>query len=191
MVKGVVFDLDGTLLDSQLCFSSIRKILGVPENHLILEHLDTLDFEEKNKKAKMLEDIELRAAMNSKLFPGVQEIFKKLSKNGMRIGILTRNCAQVMAWFLKAFPELPVDHAITREHTAPKPSPQGLHVFLERWELTPSELLMVGDSYLDMECGINAGAQTAWFKQSSSQITVEVDYIIEHLNDLGKILDSV
>ncbi|MFK7823006.1 MAG: HAD family hydrolase [Oligoflexales bacterium] len=191
MVKGVVFDLDGTLLDSQLCFSSIRKILGVPENHLILEYLDTLSSEEKNKKAKMLEDIELRAAIKSKLFPGVQEIFEKLSKNGIRIGILTRNCAQVMGWFLKAYPELSIDHAITRENTAPKPSPQGLHVFLERWKLTPNELLMVGDSYLDMECGINAGAQTVWFKQSSSQISVEVDYIIEHLNDLGKILDSV
>ena len=191
MVKGIVFDLDGTLLDSQLCFSSIKKALGIPENYLILEYLETLEPEEKLEKIRVLEEIELQAAMKSELFPGAKEIFGRINNHGLRIGILTRNCAQVMTWFLQAFPELQVDHFITREHAPPKPSPQGLHEFSKRWGLAPTELLMVGDSHLDMECGLNAGTKTAWFKQSSSHNSVEVDYIIEHLDELGSILDGL
>ena len=42
MYKGIVFDLDGTLVDSPLCFRTIRRELGIPEGEYILEHLETL-----------------------------------------------------------------------------------------------------------------------------------------------------
>lgn len=170
-------------------FASIRKALGVPEGRLILEYLETLDPKQKSEKVEVLEGIELGAAMKAELFPGTQDIFARLSKLKIKAGILTRNCARVMSWFLEAHPELRVDHAITRELAAPKPNPDGLQVFLKRWEIAPSELLMVGDSYLDMECGLNAGAQTVWFKQKISNMTVEVDYVIEHLGELSPIVE--
>ena len=184
MIKGVVFDLDGTLLDSQLCFTSIRQALGIPEGQLILEYLETLDHDERSEKTQALEEIELHAAMKSKLFPGAQEVLTSLPRIGVKAGILTRNCKRVVSWFLGAFPELAVEYAVARELAPPKPNPRGLQIFLDRWSIAPSELLMVGDSYLDMECGLNAGVKTAWFRQDSNHITTNVHFIIDHLSEL-------
>ena len=62
MYKGIVFDLDGTLVDSPLCFKSIRKQLDIPEGEWILEYLETLSFDDKTLKLTKLEQIELDAA---------------------------------------------------------------------------------------------------------------------------------
>ena len=42
MFKGIVFDLDGTLLDSKLCFDRIRDELDIPQGEFILEYLETI-----------------------------------------------------------------------------------------------------------------------------------------------------
>lgn len=40
-VRGVVFDMDGTLIDSSLDFGRIRAEAGVPDGRPILEFLET------------------------------------------------------------------------------------------------------------------------------------------------------
>lgn len=42
MYKGLIFDLDGTLIDSPLCFNAIRKALDIPDGNYILEYLEKL-----------------------------------------------------------------------------------------------------------------------------------------------------
>ena len=62
-IKAVVFDLDGTLVDSQLDFTELRRRLGWPEHTLILEHLATLSCAvERQQAAQIIVDFELEGA---------------------------------------------------------------------------------------------------------------------------------
>ena len=67
----VVFDLDGTLVDSQLDFTELRRRLGWPEHTLILEHLATLSCAvERQQAAQIIVDFELEGARKALSEPG-------------------------------------------------------------------------------------------------------------------------
>lgn len=168
MYKGVVFDLDGTLVDSRLCFKTIRRQLGIPEGEWILEYLETLAAEEKRLKHRDLENIELKAAQNATLFSGVIQTLEELRQKEMRLGIFTRNCSSVTNLILQKF-GLKFDLVITRDDGPPKPNPTGLIIFLTQWCLSPKELLFVGDAPSDIECGKAAGVATALFLNGQNQ----------------------
>ncbi|MBL7670777.1 MAG: HAD family hydrolase [Bdellovibrionaceae bacterium] len=162
MYKAIVFDLDGTLIDSPLCFRSIRRALSIPDDSYILEYLECLPEDQRNQKLEMLEAIEVEAAYNSTLFPGVQELFGELKSRGIRTGVFTRNCSAVVSVVSKKF-DLAFDMFVTREDAPPKPNPAGLRMFLEKRNLKEQDLLYVGDFKFDIDCGKEVGVKTALF----------------------------
>jgi len=52
------------------------------------------------------------------------------------------------------------EDVLGRDEAPPKPHPGGLEHFIRRWNVTPSALIMVGDSPLDLEFGKAAGTRT-------------------------------
>lgn len=162
MYKGIVFDLDGTLVDSPLCFRSIREELEIPEGHYILEYLDPLPAATKEAKLRRLEEIEVEAARRSTPFPGVQRLLGDLRAKGILTGILTRNCRAATGQAI-GLHQMAIDLIVTREDAPAKPDPSGLRKFLAEWSLAAEELLFVGDVHFDIECGKRAGVRTALF----------------------------
>ena len=162
MIKCVVFDLDGTLLDSKLCFDSMRSDLGIPPGELILEYLDRLDPEVSKSKHEKLKDIELEAALKGELFPGVPETLSLIKEKGIGLGLLTRNCREVVDQVSEKF-GLSFDLSIAREDSIPKPDPDGLYKIAKKLECEAEELIYIGDFQFDIECGKRAGAKTGLF----------------------------
>jgi len=168
MWKAIVFDMDGTLIDSPLCFRTLRERLDIPEGAPILEHLAVLEPEERALKERLLEEMEVDYAGGARLMEGVQEMLQAFRAVGVRVGIFTRNCKAATQRVLGAF-DLPVEMVLTREDALPKPDPDGLLRFLEAWKLDPKEMLFVGDFRFDIECGRRAGVDTAFYADGAQE----------------------
>ncbi|HHK3072919.1 HAD family hydrolase, partial [Pseudomonas aeruginosa] len=87
----------------------------------------------------------------------------ELQRRGVRLGILTRNDHQLALITLEAIGLggcFPTEHILGRGEARPKPDPDGLLRIARRWNVTPAELVMVGDYRFDLDCGRAAGSRT-------------------------------
>ncbi|MBI2521034.1 MAG: HAD family hydrolase [Bdellovibrio sp.] len=190
MFKGIVFDLDGTLIDSPLCFKAIRRELDIPDGEYILEYLDTLPFGPRTEKYQKLQEIEIQAARQAIPFSGALKLLHDLRERDIRVGIFTRNCRVATQYVIESF-GMDIDMTITREDAPAKPNPTGLKRFLARWCLEKHELLFVGDFRFDIECGMNAGVQTALFTNSKKGLeSLNPDHIISNYENFWECLLS-
>jgi HAD superfamily hydrolase (TIGR01549 family) len=178
MYRGIIFDLDGTLIDSPLCFKTIRKALDIPDGHYILEHLAELPRDERNEKLQKLEAFEIEAAHHATLIPGVLETLNTAKSKNIRTGLLTRNCSAVVSLVLAKF-DMCFDMTITRDEAPPKPNPAGLLRFISHWQIDKTLLLFVGDFRFDIDCGKACGIKTALFTngQAADQ-SLQPDHLI-------------
>ncbi|RGP54363.1 HAD family hydrolase [Pseudomonas abyssi] len=162
-LRGWVFDLDGTLTLAQHDFPAIRRELGVPADADILTYMATLPAADYTAMKAQLDAIELRLAAEVEPAPGAVELVRQLREQGWRLGILTRNLQVVARSTLSCLGILDcfaAEDVLGREDAAPKPSPDGIHQLLDRWQLSPDEAVMVGDFRFDLEAGRAAGSRT-------------------------------
>ena len=162
-LRGWVFDLDGTLTLAQHDFPAIRRELGVPADADILTYMATLPAADYTAMKAQLDAIELRLAAEVQPAPGAVALVRQLHGQGRRLGILTRNLQVVARSTLSCLGILDCfapEDVLGREEAEPKPSPDGIHQLLDRWQLTPDEAVMVGDFRFDLEAGRAAGSRT-------------------------------
>ncbi len=158
-----VFDMDGTLTVGVHDFAFIRRALEIPPDSDILEHLEALPEEKRRASHAWLMDHERELARRSTPAEGAVALIRELCARNYRLGILTRNARELAHITLEiigladCFDRADV---LGREDASPKPHPDGLEHFIRRWGVAPSEVVMVGDSPLDMQCGRAAGART-------------------------------
>ena len=72
-VKGVVFDLDGTLVDSSLDFDAMRRDMGLALDSSILEEVERMGGIRAERCRKILERHELEGARRAVLIRGGRE----------------------------------------------------------------------------------------------------------------------
>ncbi len=154
--RGIIFDLDGTLVNSPLNYERIRRELGIPKNESILEFLNSFPRKIREEKYHLLEKIELEAAYSSAPYPGAIEWVNHCKKQGIYTALFTRNCRPVVDYTLSKFNFI-FDHTISRNEGRPKPDPENVFSLLNKWNLTPEQLLFIGDSFHDENCAKNAG----------------------------------
>ncbi|WP_341706597.1 HAD family hydrolase [Halopseudomonas sp.] len=162
-LRGWVFDLDGTLTIAQHDFPAIRRELGVPAEADILTFMSTLPATEYTAMKAQLDAIELRLAAEVEPAPGAVALVRQLRDQGRRLGMLTRNLQSVARSTLDCLGILDCfapEDVLGREEAEPKPSPDGIHRLLSRWQLSASETVMVGDFRFDLEAGRAAGSRT-------------------------------
>jgi HAD superfamily hydrolase (TIGR01549 family) len=158
-----VFDLDGTLTEPVHDFALIRRALEIPPEADILVHLAALPADEARDKHAWLMQHERGLAEAATAATGAVALVRALQGQGCRLGILTRNARELAAVTLAAiglgdvFGEADI---IGRDEAAPKPAPDGLRYFVDRWAVSPAEMVMVGDYLFDLECGRAAGTHT-------------------------------
>lgn len=173
-IKAIVFDLDGTLIDTiplhAESFHGLFKDFGVnvPMKSIMpLMRLPTETIYQKLKVKKMLDIemekfIELRRKKYYSLLRGKQVVFKdavpvlkKLSK--YRLAIATNSSRQTLLvstphWLFKKFSVTVSFSEVLRA----KPNPEMLLLAAKKMRTKPSECMMIGDSVMDIEAAKRA-----------------------------------
>ena len=174
-LRGIVFDLDGTLVDSlgptfdafnhaithfggkRLTGEQILSYFGPGEGGIFARILG----QDKALPAyRMARDYFDRNIEKVPLHDGVPELLERLKSAGVPISIFTvrgwetteiiRKAHRLLDRFVTVVAN---DHVV--EH---KPSPEGLRLALARMRIEPAEALMVGDSRADIMAARSAGA---------------------------------
>lgn len=158
-----LFDLDGTLTAAVHDFDFIREKLAVPVGTGILEWLATLPPSERIPRERWLDDHELELARRAVAAEGAQDLLEALGRANRRIGIVTRNNLRNVEITLRTAgiarffrPE----DIVSREHTRPKPEPDGILRLLSAWGTSAAGGVMVGNHHHDLAAGRRAGVTT-------------------------------
>ncbi|KAG2433471.1 hypothetical protein HYH02_012589 [Chlamydomonas schloesseri] len=172
ILRGVVFDMDGTLLKPVIDFAEMRRRVGVtPEMGDILDVINTWPEERRAQAYATIAEIEEQALKDMSVMPGAPELCAFLDRNGLPRGLITRNVRRSVHYFHEFLgtqpfqPSIqPFQPAITRECEFPyKPSPAALQHIAQSWGVAASEVMMVGDSIKDdIVSGNRAGSLTCY-----------------------------
>ena len=189
-LKGVIFDLDGTLVDSALDFDLIRSDLGIPVGHPILEFLNEMEGgEEKTRLLSILREHELKGAERASPMPGVEDFLDELTARELKSGILTRNSREATDRSLTNL-NMEFTHVLTREDCPHKPDPAGLLSICHSWNVEPAQVLYFGDYLFDLQAGQNASMPTVLFSpQKLPDYAHLADFTISHFAEAVAVLD--
>jgi HAD superfamily hydrolase (TIGR01509 family) len=191
-IKGVVFDLDGTITEPYFDFDAIREEIGIDENGgPILEAMEKMTPAQRKRAERILQDHEQRALAASRLNPGAAETLAQLHNRGLPIGILTRNRKDNAAAIARIH-HLQFDAVVGREDGPVKPDAFGLLHLCRQFGIAPAETLMVGDYLFDLLCARAAGALAVWMVNDgqAGEFSEHADFEIKELNEVLRIVDE-
>jgi len=192
MLRCVIFDLDNTLVDSDLDFARIKAEIGTDEP--ILEYRAAAEDPEKRRVDAILDRHESRAAAACELCSGARELLDFLASRGVKMALMTRNSRKSVNTVLTRH-GLRFDVVLTREDSVPKPSPEPVFVICRRLGVEPKEALVVGDFLYDIQSGQAAGARTMLMDGPHrhafrAEADCEAGTLHEALDVIRKILDE-
>lgn len=185
----VVFDLDGTLVDSRLDFAALRRELGFPEGIGILEHLPTLAAAERLAAEAIIDRHEMAGAAAARWIEGARELLDELHRRAIPTAIVTRN-SRAAVNRTDAQLGLRVDQIVTREDCAPKPDPEGLLLIAGRLNQPPASMLYVGDFIYDLQAARRAGMVAALLLNDRNRhFRTQADLVVERLGDVLLVIE--
>lgn len=215
--QAVLFDLDGTLLDS---LSDLAEAMNAV---LREDGLPTHDLEEFRffigdgilalVKRSLPEHLHTSSALQtylekyrqsyserwhlSKPFPGIAELLDALQDQGIALGVVsnkpdafTQKCVQ------RLFPQWTWDGVVGQlDHIPPKPDPTSALAMAEKVSVPPEHCWFIGDSDVDMQTGVHAGMNVVgvgWgFRPVSELRAAGAQHILDHPSDLLALLKQV
>jgi len=177
-VSGVIFDLDGTLLDTIRGLADAMNAVLTErgfQGHSVedykkfvgrgIETLVTLSLPEEAGDGvvqEILQAMRKRHAQDwpqtTKPYPGVLETLQGLFDRGMKVSILSNKPHKYTVQMVEALlPGFPFDQVLGARDSIPiKPAPDAALEIARGWVLPPSQIAFVGDSDVDMETAVNA-----------------------------------
>lgn len=184
MIKGCIFDLDGTLLNTVHALTYTTNLvlehfgLGpVDEEHIMQFVGDgyrcqmerSLRYAGDEKLEHLEESLPLYLELFAKHclhevapYEGIPELLETLKAKKIRIAVLSnkphaRTIENIETIFGKGYFDLVYGE---QPGIPKKPDPAGVHRILDVWKIKPQECLYVGDTNTDMKTGIGAGLVT-------------------------------
>lgn len=211
IIKAVIFDLDGTLIDSNWLHlrswqTALRNLgMSVTDQEIIDRlGLKTFDIARRIVSSHDEETVWRLVQLKSKLFEkawrrevnpreGALEILRMIKDTGLRSAVASSNTAERITGVIGHFGMDKLIDAVVGidEVRAGKPDPALVTIAISKLGASPAESIYVGDSRYDMEAGRAAGARTALVIQeiaAQSNLKVQPDYRVRELSELRQII---
>jgi len=181
--KGIIFDLDATLVNSEVDFVKMKKnMIKVVEEHgapkgvltpqmttvVVLEHAEKYWAEQRKPESErqwlrdemthLMDQGELEAIDTLTAIDGAEEAIHKLRKMGYRLAILTRSHHGYAVKALEKTGMIGDFELILGRGETPKPKPYAeamIHA-AKLMKLGLDEVFLVGDHHIDATCALNA-----------------------------------
>jgi len=211
-VAAVLFDLDGTLLDSApdlgFALNQVCRENGLPEipaevytpvaSHGSRGLLGLTRLDENALlalKPRFLEIYRNNLALHSQLFEGIEMLLSSLRRNQIKIGIVTNKPEFLTHPLIAQFEALQSISVVVCGDTleVAKPSPKPLYYAAEQLAVDPKDCVYIGDAERDIVAGRNAGMVTVLAEYGYIASTDQpqqwlADYTIAHPNALIELL---
>lgn len=206
----VLFDLDGTLLDSlpliEKSFRHTFEKMDIPwEDGAVMKTVGLplrdacRQFAGEQWQCFFDTYINYQLTIHDeyiKAFPGAQEMLATIKPLVKGIGVVTskrRPMAErgISVTGLDRY----IDHMVTLEDVEkPKPNAEPVLRGMQKFGATPDQTVFVGDSYYDIESGYNAGVVTigvTWGMASLEELqAAKPDYLVETWEKLIEVLKN-
>ncbi|ART79680.1 HAD family hydrolase [Oceanisphaera avium] len=179
-IRGVIFDLDGTLAHSNPDFVGLRAELGMAPGADILAHIESLNDEGARTRAEALvHDYEIRSSQVATWVEGAKELIDYLRSKSLPMAILTRNIPQAAQMTINNL-GIDIELVLTRLDAKPKPHPEGIEIICQQWQLAPSDILYIGDYLFDLQTAQNAGSRCAlYFPEAVPEYAHQADMLVQ------------
>lgn len=182
MPKAVIFDVDGTLVDSvdqhakawqdafhefghDVGFAAVRSQIGKGGDQLMPVFLGADEIEAKGKALEQRrgEILKQHYLPTITAFPGVRDLFQRLIQDGTRVVLASSAKSEELQVYKKiAGIEDLIDTETTSDDAArSKPHPDIFQAALSRLgSIDPADIIVVGDTPYDAEAAAKAGLHT-------------------------------
>lgn len=213
MGKAVIFDLDGTLLNTlddladsvnhtlnyfkypERTKEEVRSFIGGGAKALIKKSLP------ENVTAEKYEEVlsyfqayyKKNADKKTGLYPGVKKLVNKLSDENYSIGVVSAKGDIVVKELVESFLGDKVNETLgEKEGIKRKPAPDSILIMMDILKCKPEETIYVGDSEVDVEAAANAGircASVTWgFRDKEDLEKINPLCIADNVQELYKLI---
>lgn len=213
----IIFDLDGTLLDtvadlavstnyalSQFNFptheiSAYKLFIGNGINNLFERALPKGEKTAENIWEIRKHFLEYYGAHSTELtvpFPGISELLQKLQSAGFKLAVASNKYQEGTETLIQRFfPEIEFTAVFGQREGIPvKPDPTIVHDIIAIAKVSASEVLYVGDSGVDMQTANNSGVDAVgvtWgFRPKAELEAFRPKYMIDKAEDIWEIVNK-
>ncbi|UCG89813.1 MAG: HAD hydrolase-like protein [Candidatus Heimdallarchaeota archaeon] len=181
-IKLLIFDLDDTLIHSNINYSEIRhqiaELFPVPVSTEMIMKTPILGLLKRLKRNfpdkfpegyRRIDEAERKATKTATVIQGAEKIPLILKKHNLYSAIYTNNSKSTIELYLAnpRFNFLKEFQILTREDfNNPKPDPEGLIAIIDRFQdkqITKENTAYIGDSYIDAITAHRANIKFVWF----------------------------
>ncbi|MBI4465305.1 MAG: HAD-IA family hydrolase [Acidobacteria bacterium] len=217
-IRLLIFDLDGTLIDSKtdlvLSVNATLRSMGRPS----LDDETVSSYVGQGSPALIARalgegftEAEIRRGLefflgyywehkldNTRLYPGVREALGRLTNgggdDGRVLAVLTNKPERVSRDILQELDLLRFFRCVYGGNSfeSKKPDPLGIHFILQETDLPPRAALIVGDSDVDIQAGRNAGVWTCGVTYGFGNLEMDSNpphLVVHSLPELAEILN--
>jgi phosphoglycolate phosphatase len=213
-IRALIFDLDGTLIDSKLDLihavnatlsemgraklsdEVISSYIGHGAPMLMSRALGGVATEEELARglAYFLQHYEEHKLDNTCLYPGIAETLAKLRQLDIAMAVLTNKPVKISVRILEALAIAQYFHSIYGGDSfeTKKPDPLGAKKILSEFRVSPSDAMMIGDSEVDIQTARNASMTAAAVNFGfgiHDRAQHPADIYLDHMSDLLDVVE--
>ncbi len=216
MIKGIIFDMDGTILntidDVVASVNYAMRYFNLPEK-TVQEVKDGIG----RGAINLIEDVVPRGTSEADIYKiyevyqtyydqhtndftapyeGILDLLKTLKNNGYKLAVVSNKYRYLVEALNHDIFKDYFDISMGEMDGVPiKPAPDMIHIALKEMNLSKDEVIFIGDSDVDMMTATNANIKSigvTWgYRSKEVLIKHKADHIIDQPKDIIKIINEV
>jgi len=208
-IKGLLFDLDGTLIDTRrdlttgvnlmraeldlppLSVESVTSHVGNGARKMLERSLAGINADIDKALARFKHHYAQHLVDETLCYPDVVETLRKLKAAAVKCAVITNKPEAPTRQILHHLGLDAYFDPVIGGDTTPflKPDPHALLQVAEKWMLQPDELLMVGDNYTDIVAAHRASMKVVFLTSGfGTKGDGEPDYIVRGFRELRPLI---